>query len=128
MIVGIGTDLVHIPRIQSLLDKHGDKIAERILSEQELAEFTMQLKPAAFLAKRFAAKEAAAKALGTGFRDGLSLKHIIVKNDKLGKPELHFTQVGQHLRQEKNVGASFLSLSDEQDYAMAYVVLMEAKA
>lgn len=123
MIFGIGTDLVHIPRIQEMLDKHGDKIAERILSEQEFAEFKMQLKPTCFLAKRFAAKEAAAKAFGTGFRDGLSLKHIIVTNDKLGKPELHFVEQGLVLIQQNNIGRCLLSLSDDHEYATAYVVL-----
>lgn len=126
MIFGIGTDLVHIPRMQSLLDKHGDRIAERILSEDEFAEFKLQLKPAAFLAKRFAAKEAAAKALGTGFRDGLSLRHIEVSNNRLGKPELSFVAVGQTLLEELKIGRCLLSLSDDNDYASAYVILETA--
>ncbi|WP_297808662.1 holo-ACP synthase [uncultured Methylophaga sp.] len=126
MIFGIGTDLVHIPRMQSLLDKHGDRIAERILSEGEFAEFKLQIKPAAFLAKRFAAKEAAAKALGTGFRDGLSLRHIVVKNNQLGKPELSFEAVGQNLLETLNIDRCLLSLSDDQDYASAYVILESA--
>lgn len=126
MIFGIGTDLVHIPRMQNLLDKHGDRIAERILSEDEFAEFKLQLKPAAFLAKRFAAKEAAAKALGTGFRDGLSLRHIVVKNNQLGKPELSFEAVGQSLLETLNIDRCLLSLSDDQDYASAYVILESA--
>jgi len=126
MIFGIGTDLVHIPRMKALLEKHGDKIASRILSDKEFAEFKLQLKPAAFLAKRFAAKEAAAKALGTGFRDGLSLRHIVVKNDDLGKPELIFEQVGLSLKQELNIGRALLSLSDDHEYASAYVILMDA--
>jgi holo-[acyl-carrier protein] synthase len=127
MIFGIGTDLVHIPRMQNLLDKHGDRIAERILSEDEFAEFKLQLKPAAFLAKRFAAKEAAAKALGTGFRDGLSLRHIVVSNNQLGKPELSFEAVGQNLLETLNIDRCLLSLSDDQDYASAYVILESAK-
>lgn len=126
MIIGIGTDLVHIPRMQSLLDKHGDKIAARILSEREFAEFKLQLKPAAFLAKRFAAKEAAAKALGTGFRDGLSLRHIVVSNNQLGKPGLKFEAAGQTLTEQLNIGRTLLSLSDDHEYASAYVILMEA--
>jgi holo-[acyl-carrier protein] synthase len=126
MIAGIGTDLVHIPRMQSLLEKHGDKIAARILSDREFAEFKLQLKPAAYLAKRFAAKEAVAKALGTGFRDGLSLRHIEVRNDALGKPELSFIDVGLTLIKERHIGRSLLSLSDDHEYASAYVILMEA--
>lgn len=126
MIIGIGTDLVHIPRMQTLLKKHGDKIAARILSDREFAEFKLQLKPAAYLAKRFAAKEAAAKAMGTGFRDGLSLRHIVVSNNELGKPELSFEETGLTLKQELKIGRSLLSLSDDHEYASAYVILMEA--
>lgn len=126
MIIGIGTDLVHIPRMQTLLKKHGDKIAARILNDREFAEFKLQLKPAAYLAKRFAAKEAAAKAMGTGFRDGLSLRHIVVSNNELGKPELSFEETGLTLKDELKIGRSLLSLSDDHEYASAYVILMEA--
>lgn len=125
MIFGIGTDLVHIPRMQVLLDKHGNKIAQRILSDTEYESFQQALKPASFLAKRFAAKEATAKALGTGFRDGLSLRDISVSNNVDGKPELSFYKRGQALLDELNIGRSLLSLSDESEYATAYVILME---
>jgi len=125
MIFGIGTDLVHIPRIQTLLDKHGDKIASRILSGTEFEAFQQAKNQAGFLAKRFAAKEAAAKALGTGFRNGLSLRHIEVSNDDNGKPQLQFLERGLELLAELNIGRSMISLSDEQDYAVAFVTLME---
>jgi holo-[acyl-carrier protein] synthase len=125
MIFGIGTDLVHIPRMQTLLDKHGNKIAQRILSDNEFAAFQQAHKPAAFLAKRFAAKEATAKAFGTGFRDGLSLRHIAVSNNEYGKPELIFYERGLMLLDELNIGRRLLSLSDEYEYATAYVILME---
>lgn len=123
MIVGIGTDIVHISRMQALLDKHADKIAQRILSEDEFAQFKKAVHAAAFLAKRFAAKEAAAKALGTGFRDGLSLQHIAVTNNEQGKPELSFNGQGLSCIQQRQVSRSFLSLSDDGDYAIAYVIL-----
>lgn len=125
MIFGIGTDLVHIPRMEELLDKHGEKIAERILSQAELEGFQDSKNKSAFLAKRFAAKEATAKALGTGFRDGLSLRHIEVSNDDSGKPELHFLQRGSELLSELNIGRTMISLSDEKEYAIAFVTLME---
>ena len=125
MMFGIGTDLVHIPRMQALLDKHGDKIALRILSETEYLAFQQAKNQAGFLAKRFAAKEATAKALGTGFRDGLSLRHIEVSNDKNGKPEVQFLERGRELIAELNIGRSMISLSDEKDYAIAFVSLME---
>ncbi len=125
MIFGIGTDLVHIPRIQTLLDKYGDKIASRILSDTEFSAFQQAKNQAGFLAKRFAAKEAVAKALGTGFRDGLSLRHIEVSNDENGKPELQFLGRGLELLTELNIGRSMISLSDEKDYAIAFVTLLE---
>lgn len=125
MIVGIGTDLVHIPRMQALLDAHGHKFAERILSDNELEQFKQSKQKPAYLAKRFAAKEATAKALGTGFRDGLSLRHIAVENDELGKPELVFYHQATVLKEQLNIGKMLLSLSDEHEYAVAFVTLME---
>jgi len=125
MIFGIGTDLVFIPRMEALLLKHGDKIAMRILTDTEYNDFQQANKPANFLAKRFAAKEATAKALGTGFRNGLSLTHIAVTNNEQGKPELDFSHRGAELLAELNISRHFVSLSDEQDYAMAYVMLEE---
>ena len=125
MIFGVGTDIVSISRIQAMLDRQGDKVAQRILSQAEFEEFKRAIKPAAFLAKRFAAKEATAKALGTGFRNGLSLGHISVKNNSLGRPELIFEHRADELLSELHIGRSFLSLSDEVEYAIAYVTLME---
>jgi holo-[acyl-carrier protein] synthase len=125
MIFGIGTDLVHIPRMVSLLDKHKDKIALRILSDAEFVEFQQTANKPAFLAKRFAAKEATAKAFGTGFRDGLSLRHIEVVHNEAGKPELKFYHQGQVLLEQYNIGRSMLSLSDENEYAIAFVTLVE---
>lgn len=125
MISGIGTDLVHIPRIAEMLKKYGDKAAQRILDDSEFEQFQKNQQPAAFLAKRFAAKEATAKALGTGFRDGLSLQHIAVRNNSLGKPELVFNAYAEQLLSEKNIQTAMLSLSDDGDYATAYVVLVE---
>ena len=125
MIFGIGADIVSIPRIQAMLDKRGEKVVKKILSETEIISFKKSANPAAFLAKRFAAKEATAKALGTGFRDGLNLSHISVQNNQLGRPELIFEHRANELLSELKVGRSFISLSDEENYAIAYVTLME---
>jgi holo-[acyl-carrier protein] synthase len=125
MLFGIGTDLVKVSRIQTLLDKHQDKIAQRILSDSEFIGFKKCAKPASFLAKRFAAKEAVAKAFGTGFRNGLSLRHISIENDANGKPELKFSGQAQTFIEENKIQQSLLSLSDDGDYAIAYVTLVE---
>ena len=127
MIYGIGTDIVKIARMQESIDKHGERFARRILSDEEFARYQEHAFPAAFLAKRFAAKEATAKALGTGFRDGLSLRHIEVVNNPLGKPELCLHNRASELANDFGIDGSHLSLSDERDYAIAYVVLTTAK-
>lgn len=125
MIYGIGTDLVRVQRLGESLARHGERFARRILAESEWEAFSTSLQQAHFLAKRFAAKEATAKALGTGFRDGLSLKDIAVGHDDLGKPILVFSAKLQAQLQAKGIGDAHLSLSDEQDYAQAFVILQK---
>lgn len=122
MIFGIGTDIVRIPRMAESLDRYGERFAARILMEAEMAGFRQAAQPAPFLAKRFAAKEAAAKALGTGFRDGLRLRDIGVRSDALGKPGLVFSDRAEQLLRNRGIGAAHLSLADESEYAIAYVV------
>lgn len=123
MIYGVGTDIVQVSRMEENLSKHGERFAERILTESELKRFSEHVKPAQFLAKRFAAKEAAAKAFGTGFRDGLSLHHIVVVNDEKGRPSLQFSGPAEDLVQKFAISDSHLSLSDEPNYAIAFVIL-----
>ena len=123
MIVGIGTDIVSIERIEAMLSRQGDAIARRILADQEWQQFQTANQPAAFLAKRFAAKEAPAKAFGTGSRDCLSLQHIIVTNNEMGQPAIHFEDRAAELATQLNIQQHHISLSDEQSYAIAYVIL-----
>lgn len=121
MIYGIGVDLVQISRIQRCLDHHGERFAKRVLSESEYLEFASSANQPRFLAKRFAAKEAFSKALGTGIAQGLSLRDISVDHDAAGRP---FLQCRNHrLLGRFRISASHLSLSDEADYAIAYVTL-----
>ncbi|MCK5724798.1 MAG: holo-ACP synthase [Gammaproteobacteria bacterium] len=124
MIYGIGTDIVHINRMRDDLNKYGDKFARRILTEAEFGEFQGKSNQAAFLAKRFAAKEATAKAMGTGFSQGLSLHHIGVEHDEAGKPVLDFSGVAEKFLQEKQIKQTHLSLADEREYAVAFVTLV----
>ena len=128
MIFGIGTDIVRSQRMADNLDQHGERFAARILTDVEMASFRDSSRQPQFLAKRFAAKEATAKALGTGFRDGLSLRDIGVNNDALGKPELTFSDRAQQTLQNQGISAAHLSLSDESEYAIAYVVLERGTA
>lgn len=123
MIFGIGTDIVQISRMEENIARHGDRFAERILTKTEMQRYSEHVRPAQFLAKRFAAKEAAAKAFGTGFRDGLSLHHIGVVNDVNGRPSLEFSDAAVALVAKHNIRRSYLSLSDEPNYAIAFVIL-----
>jgi holo-[acyl-carrier protein] synthase len=124
MIYGIGTDIVCIARIASALQRHGTRFAERILAASELQGYSEAVRPEHFLAKRFAAKEAAAKAFGTGFSDGLCMRDIAVTHDSRGRPLLSFSGRAKALCEELGIGEHFLSVSDERDNAIAYVILM----
>src|ERR1022692_4561072 len=93
MIFGIGTDIVEYARIERMLERYEGRFAERMLSERELPEFRSHAHPARFLAKRFAAKEAFSKAVGSGLRYPVSLQRISITHDGLGKPVLQFDEV-----------------------------------
>lgn len=125
MILGIGTDLVEIERLERAYVRHRERLLARILSEREQADMPPceSLRFAAWLAKRFAAKEAAVKALGTGFRDGITLHDIETHHTPQGAPVLHFS--GAALRQFQHLGGqvAHLTVSDERQHALAFVVI-----
>ena len=123
MIFGIGTDIVRVARMQEDLDRFGERFAERILTTNELREYHQNNNKANFLARRFAAKEAAAKALGTGFSNGVQLHDIEVAHDSQGKPLLEFRGRARQFMQEKSISVAHISLADEQDHAVAFVTL-----
>lgn len=123
MIYGIGTDIVAVARMQALLDRWGSKAGRRILAPSEWAAFAASRDPARLLAKRFAVKEAASKALGTGIRAPVLLTAIAVDHDALGKPLLVFNPPLQQFAESRGVIGSHLSISDERDHALAFVVL-----
>lgn len=123
MISGIGVDIAETIRFSKLNEKYGERFARRILTDDEFRQFQRRKHPALFLASRFAAKEATAKALGTGFDQGVGYKSIEVKNDGNGKPSLCFYQVALQLIEERQISRVLLSLSDEKHYAVAMVVL-----
>lgn len=123
MILGVGTDIVEIERIAASIERLGERFVKRILTEPERDQFA-QLNPqraASFLAKRFAAKEAAVKALGTGIGSGVSFQHFTVVNLPSGKPILEVDESIQ-IMLERPV-KWHLSLSDEMQFALAFVTL-----
>ncbi|MGL5291685.1 MAG: holo-ACP synthase [Vibrionaceae bacterium] len=136
-VVGLGTDLVEIARIEKIIVKSGDGLAKRILTAAELAQYHDLAKPqsgslpdasalekqARFLAKRFAAKEAAAKAFGTGIACGVTFHDFCVTHDERGKPELQLAGVAAAIACERRIDSLLLSLSDERRYVVATVLL-----
>ncbi|MFA0083638.1 holo-ACP synthase [Vibrio breoganii] len=122
-IVGLGTDIAEIERVEKALNRTGVSFAERILTEVEMERFHELTSKAKFLAKRFAAKEAASKALGTGIAKGVSFQDFTVSNDALGKPVLLLSGKAQEISQQLGVAHIHLSISDERHYAVATVIL-----
>ncbi|MGN2391228.1 holo-ACP synthase [Pelomicrobium sp. G1] len=123
MIYGIGTDIVDTRRIERLLERYGERFARRLLTSLEWERFQGSRRPAAYLALRFAAKEAFSKAMGTGFRTPVLLSHISVVQDRLGKPRLVFHGALEAYMRERGIASHHLTLSDEAPFACAVVVL-----
>ncbi|ATZ12282.1 holo-ACP synthase [Erwinia amylovora] len=122
-ILGLGSDIVEIARISAVISRSGDRLAQRVLSENEWLQYQAHQQPVRFLAKRFAVKEAAAKAFGTGIRGGLAFNQFEVYNDELGKPGLRFLQHAQEMARQLGVAHVHVTLADERHYACATVII-----
>ena len=123
MIYGIGTDIVSIERIQNILNKNRDGFINRVLTEHEKALFANKADSAAFCAKRYAAKEAFSKALGTGIGRIVSFQDLTVRSNEHGKPYFMPSEKLRLYLQEKGIKHGHLSISDESQNALAFVVL-----
>ena len=131
MILGIGTDLCDIRRIEKTLERFGDRFLQRVFTESERAKAFRRANPAASLAQSFAAKEACAKALGTGFRQGVFWRDMVVANLPTGQPYMKITG-GALARMQKLTPSGMkvevlVSQSDEYPLANA-IVIIEARA
>ncbi|MBJ3816562.1 holo-ACP synthase [Shimwellia pseudoproteus] len=122
-ILGLGTDIVEIARIEAVVSRSGERLARRILSDNEWQQYQQHQQPIRFLAKRFAVKEAASKALGTGIRNGLAFNQFEVGNNPLGKPELYLHGVARQMAERLGVTAIHVTLADERHYACATVII-----
>ena len=123
-ILGNGVDIIQNSRIKKLI--RNKKFILRVFSKNEINESKKTKNKANFFAKRFAAKEAFVKSIGLGFRKGINLKDISVHKDKLGKPNMVLNSKVKKVLSKKfnsNRFKIFLSLSDEKDYSIAYVIL-----
>lgn len=119
-ILGLGTDIVEIARVEKAFS---ERFAQRVLTENELSIMQNSHEPARYLAKRWSAKEAAAKALGTGIGRGISFQHFEISNNELGAPLLTLSGPALELAQQKGATSFHLSISDEVNYAVATVIL-----
>jgi holo-[acyl-carrier protein] synthase len=126
VIHGIGTDLLDAERIRHGLSRFGKHYADRILAPAELPGYYASRDPARFLAKCFAAKEAFAKATGTGLRTPVTLRNIAVLRDPHGKPIFQLAPELAAWLATRGVTAHHISLSDEGDLVLAFVVLEQS--
>ncbi len=123
MIVGIGTDVVSIERIAGVLERHGERFVRRVLTPVERGHFERTRQKVGYLAKRWAAKEAFAKAIGSGFRAPFTWHSVSVWRDALGAPGLVPSAEMATYLQSRGVRRSHVSLTDDAGVAVAFVVL-----
>ncbi|NND90725.1 MAG: holo-ACP synthase [Granulosicoccus sp.] len=123
MIAGIGVDMATISRIEKVHQRFGERFARRFLHESEMPRYQEHACQARFLAKRFAVKEAAVKALGTGERKGVLLRDFYLAHDSLGKPLLQVCGTALSRCTRQGITGFWVSLSDEGDTVIAFVVL-----
>ncbi len=122
--IGIGVDIVDNKRIRTSIKNK--KFVKRIFGKNEILSSKKIINRVNFLSKRFAAKEALVKALGTGFRNGLNFKDIQVLNDKVGKPYYLLNKKLDYLiKKKKRIKnfSLFLSISDEKNYSIAFTII-----
>ncbi len=123
MIGGIGTDLVLVPRIAEVLARHGERFASRVLTRTEMEHWRQRNHQARFLAKRFAAKEAVAKAMGTGIGATVSFQDLEIVHDALGRPLLETSPRLTEWMRKQGWRRCLITLSDEGDHALAFAVV-----
>ena len=123
MIIGIGVDLIEVARVEKVYAARGERFVDHVLHREEMPEFKASKQKGRLLAKRFAVKEAATKALGTGQAQNVLLRHFYITHNEHGKPQLHADAEAHALCDELGINAMHVSISDENEYATAYVVL-----
>ena len=123
LITGIGSDIVQIKRIRHVMQRQPERFPQRILTSIEQQELEQSHNKIRFLAKRYAAKEAIAKALGTGFRQGVSWQDMQIEHDALGRPQVLLSGRALAISTATNIKQVLLTISDEQDYVLAFVVM-----
>jgi holo-[acyl-carrier protein] synthase len=122
MILGLGTDLVAIGRVEKVLSRYRDRFLDRVFTLAERAECLSRARPATHLAARLAAKEAAMKALGTGWGLGVRWQEIEVRSGASAPPTLRLTGIARERAEARGIRQAMVSLSHDGEYAIAIVV------
>jgi holo-[acyl-carrier protein] synthase len=128
MIFGIGTDIVEMSRIDSTWERFGEHFARRILMDEEMELFQRTKQPARFLAMRFAGKEAAVKAMGTGFAHGVWMRDVGITSNEWGRPLIIWSRRGRKVCDELGIGKGHVSLTDDAGLVMAFAVVETANS
>jgi holo-[acyl-carrier protein] synthase len=126
VIFGVGTDIVELARVQATYDRFGARFVERLLMPEELELFRHSKWPVRFLAMRFAGKEAAVKAMGTGFRHGMWIRDVGIVNNEWGRPLIIFSERGRRVCADLGIGEGHVSLTDDGGLVVAFAVVMRA--
>lgn len=126
MVFGVGTDIVQIQRIEDAWNRFGDHFSSRLLLDQEQNLFEKTKRPVRFLAMRFAIKESVVKAMGTGFSNGMWIRDVGMLPNKLGQPQIIYSERGIAMCQRLGIGAGHVSVTDEAGLVVAMAVLMKS--
>ncbi len=126
MIFGIGTDIVEMSRMEATWLRFGEHFARRILMDEEMELFRQTNQPVRFLAMRFAGKEAAVKAMGTGFAHGVWLRDVGITRNEWGRPLIIWSERGQKVCKNLGIGKGHVSLTDEAGLVMAFAMVEAA--
>ena len=127
MIFGIGTDIVELSRIGEIYERFGEHFARRILMDEEMELFRRSKNPVRFLAMRFAGKEAAVKAMGTGFAHGVWLRDVGILNNDWGRPVIVWSERGSRVCARLGIGSGHVTLTDDAGLVMAFAVVEYAE-
>ncbi len=122
--IALGTDILEIARIEAVLERQGERFVQRILTAEEQLEYEVHAQGKRLLAKRFAAKEAVAKALGPGIGRGVSWQDICIEHDDKGAPLVELSGGAAEVARRLGGSRVLLSLADEKDYVVAFAALI----
>lgn len=126
VIFGVGTDIVEMSRVEATWARFGEHFASRILMDEEMELFKKTKQPARFLAMRFAGKEAAVKAMGTGFAHGVWLRDVGITSNQWGRPLIIWSERGRKVCDELGIGKGHVSLTDDAGLVLAFAVVEKA--